>query len=210
MTDIRFDYIDKKEAAFLLGTIKHVDCFNCPCFHLGCDGNYPQAQIVNMTPMEYLYSQKKGTETFLCGKLRNIIIAEDMKLIDVGKTFDSTMKQDIAYLNKLVDKCVVKTGNYDLEVRNIEFVLQKKLDGIVEEHNKHILALQTMLSDKEKELAAKENEWKTERAKLVNDSQYVNKMHDTITSLQRTIFEQNQKLTAGTCVNGETRQTRQI
>jgi len=189
-----FPYIDKKEAAFLLGIVKHVDCFNCPCFYAGCDGNHSPAQLGNMTAKEYLYSQKKGTETFLCGKLRNIVIADDMRLLEVEKSFDASMKHNIAYLNKLVDKCVVRTADYDMEVRNIEYVLQKKLDTIIDEHTKHILNLQNLLKETETKLADKDRELLTEKNKNVSDQQYTKKMHDVIENLQRTIHEQKQQL----------------
>jgi hypothetical protein len=195
MSDIHFEYLEKKESVFILGMLKHIECYNCPSFHMGCEGNYPQAQLVNMNPKEYLYNQKKGTETFLCGKLRNILIAEDIKLIEVEKTFDSMMKHNIAYLNKLVDKCIVRTGDYDLEIKSVEYALQKKLDAIIEENGKYIAMLQSLLADKEKLLIEKEKELLSERAKKNQESQYVEKMHDTIASLQRTVFEQKKLIT---------------
>jgi len=202
MEDVRFEYLDKKESTFILGILKHVECFNCPCFHMGCEGNYSQAQLANMNPKEFLIVQKKGTETFLCGKLRNILIAEDMKLIEMQEAFDSMVKTDIGYLNKLVDKCIVKTGNYDLEIKSVEYSLQKKLDAIIEENGKYIAMLQSLLSDKEKLLIEKEKELLSERAKKAQDSQYVEKMHDTIASLQRTVFEQKKMLVKDESVLG--------
>lgn len=187
----QFQYLDKKEAAFLLGIVKHVDCFNCPDFYLGCEGNLSPAQLGNITAKEYLYTQKKGTETYLCGKLRNIVIADDMKLLEIEKSFDITIKQNIAYLNKLVDKCVLKTANYDLEVRNVEHLLQKKLDSILEEHTKHIINLQNLLNETENKLYEKESELQIEKSKNKTNQQYATKMHSVIENLQRTIHEQN-------------------
>jgi hypothetical protein len=191
---IHFNYINKEESAFLLGVLKHVECCNCPCFHEGCEGDYSAAQLGNMASREYIYTQKKGTEIFLCGKLRTIVIADDMRSMEIEKSFDASIKQNIGYLNKLVDKCVLRTANYDLEIKSVEYALQKKLDAIVEEHAKMILSLQSALSDKEKEMTKLENELNNEKMKNSSDVQYNQKMHQTIEQLQRTIFEQNQQL----------------
>lgn len=195
-TEPFFNYVDKKEASFLLGIIKHVDCFNCPCFYIGCEGNHSPAQLGNMTAKEYLYMQKKGTETFLCGKLRNIVIAEDLKLLEIEKSFDATMKKNIGYLNKLVDKCVLRTADYDLEVRNIEYVLQKKLDGIIDEHNKQIIGLQNLLKATEEKLDKLNKELLTEKNKNQSDQLYTQKMHGVIENLERQLYEKS-KLTNG-------------
>jgi len=192
--NVHFNYINKEESSFLLGVLKHIDCCNCPCFHEGCEGDYSAAQLGNMTSKEYIYNQKKGTEIYLCGKLRNIVIADDMRLIEIEKSFDASLKHNIGYLNKLVDKCVLRTADYDLEVKNVEYTLQKKLDTIIEDHSRLILNLQNSLNEKEKELKNKDVELINERKKNIADSQYHQKMHQTIEQLQRTVFEQKQQL----------------
>jgi hypothetical protein len=122
-----------------------MDCSHCPDFHMGCMGNYTPAQLSNMPLIDYLNRQKPGTEQFLCGKLRNIIIAEEVKLYEINKTFETTLKKDIGILHKDSGKCIVSTIQKESEIRNMEIQFQRQVQRIVEETNQKIVILQNML-----------------------------------------------------------------
>jgi hypothetical protein len=138
MNELRFEYLDKAESAFLLSLIKHVDCLYCPDYHLGCRGGYVASQMMNMPAREYIERQIPGTEAFLCGKLRNIVLAEDSKLIEAKKQFENMLKSDIGYLTKEDDRCVVNNINIDTLKNSLEVEYQRQMARIIQETNKKL------------------------------------------------------------------------
>lgn len=148
-TDLHFDYLNKEEAIYLLGLLRHTECSNCPSFYLGCDGNYTPIQTANMSLREYLYNSKKGTEPFLCGKLRTLLTWEEVRIKELNDMYDFTIKKDIGFLTKNFDKCILGTSNYALELKNIEIAYQQQLQKIIEEYTKQILKLQVTVHDQQ-------------------------------------------------------------
>jgi len=137
-----FPYLDRNEAIFALNAIKHIDCAYCPDFLLGCEGKDSYVATANVSPKEFLYKQKQGTETFLCGKLRNIIIADETELSSLYASFDASLKNKIGYLTKQFEKCIVHDAQDGLEKKAVEVAFHKQLQQIVGESNKQILKLQ--------------------------------------------------------------------
>jgi hypothetical protein len=166
--DIHFDYINREEAIFILGFTRLADCINCPDFSLGCEGNPSHAQIANTSTKEYIYRHRKGTEPFLCGKLRNIIIASETKFSDLNESFDRTIKDLCGYLEKDFNRCIVNTSKNDRELHNIEIQFHREIKKLVHEYNNRINILQEQINIQEQTIENARQHMERQRKTMEN------------------------------------------
>lgn len=144
--EIEFEYLDGREAIYLMGLLKGHECTNCPDFSVGCSGDYPIAHLANMPVKEYLFKHKKGTENYICGKIRNIIGADQAKLNAINISFSKAIKEKVGFLEFDNDKIVVNSTHVWEQVYGLEQEFNQKIQEIVKKYNSHVIQLQKQLS----------------------------------------------------------------
>lgn len=93
-------YINKNEAMFLLGLLKSVPCSHCIDFYKGCKGGMTLQETAMMSETDYIESHIQGTETYICGKLRNIVILSKAEEQELDNKFEKDFNRRISMLTK--------------------------------------------------------------------------------------------------------------
>jgi hypothetical protein len=130
-------YLDKTEATFILGKLKYSECTSCPDFYRGCDGNLSHPETASMNDKIYISQHIRGTENYLCGKLRNIVnlsLAEEQQL---NNEFEGKFNQRVSMLSRKGDKKYVLIEDVD-EYENIAKSIQKQIASKFDQHLNHL------------------------------------------------------------------------
>ena len=104
---VSISYLTKKEATFLLGRMKFLECTTCPDFYEGCKGSLPHQEVAGMSDEQYLQIHTRGTEKHLCGKLRNIINLSAAQEQEVAIQFEKEFNDKVSMLSRRGDKFVL-------------------------------------------------------------------------------------------------------
>jgi hypothetical protein len=104
---VSISYLTKKESTFLLGKLKFVECTACPDFYDGCKGNLPQTEIASMPDEQYLQTHTRGTEKYLCGKLRNILNLTAAQEQEIAMQFEKEFNEKVSMLSRRGDKYIL-------------------------------------------------------------------------------------------------------
>lgn len=153
--DFSISYIDKNEATFLLGLLKPVPCTHCPDFFKGCVGGPTLQEVALMPDREYIDRQFQGTESFLCGKLRNIIALNKAEEQELSNLFEKDFNRRVSLLTKKSDeqgKYVLVSDKDELNniVKNVENQmiekLQRDLDKVMRHNSTVVSEMQQKLT----------------------------------------------------------------
>lgn len=128
MQDGVFPYIKEEEAAYILGILKNVDCSTCPCLIKGCAGGYTRQDLALINDRKYMQQQVRGTEGYLCSKLRNIVNLSEAERREVEKTFEDEFKRRVAIIIDNGSTTVVSDSDMDGRVAEIEKNLNEQLN----------------------------------------------------------------------------------
>lgn len=131
-------YLTKKEATFLLGRLKYLECTDCPDFHEGCNGNIARQEIAGMGDDQYLHVQIRGTEKHLCGKLRNIINLSAAEQQEIHMQFEESFNNRVSILSKKGDKYVLvrDVDEFENMSMNIQRQWSKRFENEASKMNK--------------------------------------------------------------------------
>jgi len=104
---VSISYLNKKEATFMLGRLKFIECTTCPDYYDGCKGNLTNPEIANMSDEHYLQVHTRGTEKYLCGKLRNIINLNAAQEQEIANQFEKEFNDRVSMLSRKGNKFVL-------------------------------------------------------------------------------------------------------
>ena len=104
---VAISYLTKKEATYLMGRLKFVECTTCPDFYDGCRGSLPHQEIASLSDEQYLQTHTRGTEKYLCGKLRNIINLSAAQEQEVAIQYEKEFNDRTSMLSRKGDKYVL-------------------------------------------------------------------------------------------------------
>jgi hypothetical protein len=138
-------YVDKQEATFLLGLLRHISCSNCVCFYNGCQGGPSLQENAALSDQEYISKQMLGTEGYLCGKLRNIIALSRAEEQDLQNKFEVDFNRKISLLAKKGEEekfvLIYDKDEFNGIAKTIEKQMVDKIQRDVDQINKHNVAL---------------------------------------------------------------------
>jgi hypothetical protein len=141
-TTFSISYIDKNEAMYLLGLLRHVPCSHCPDFYRGCEGSSTLQESAMITEKDFMSRHFMGTEAFLCGKLRNIVILSKAEEQELQNTFESDFNKRVSLISQKGDDSskyvlVHDKDEFNSILKSMEHQMIRKIQDDVEKINKH-------------------------------------------------------------------------
>ena len=163
------DYINRNEAMFMLGLLRHTNCSNCTDFYKGCQGSLSLQENAALNDQEYMQRHVKGTEEFLCGKLRNIIALSQAEEQDLNNQFEIDFNKKISLIAKKGDDdkyvLVYDKDEFDSIIKTMEKQMVDKIQRDVDQINKHNASIVQSMHEK---ICVQEGQIQTMQKQLVD------------------------------------------
>lgn len=146
-----FNMLDRQEIGLLLGIMKNVECSMCPDFFKGCSGSYSRQDLAIISSQDYMNKQKKGTEKFLCGKLRSMYLLEKARLNEIEEAYNNEFNKNIGFLSEH-GRIVVSSVDHENQMAEVEAKFKDQLDGVISHANKKLADMQILVESLQRKL----------------------------------------------------------
>jgi hypothetical protein len=145
-------YLDKNEAMFLLGLLKSVPCSHCTDFYRGCRGGMTLQETAMMSENDYIERHIQGTEAYVCGKLRNIIVLSKAEEQELDNNFESDFNRRISLLTKKNDDSskfvlINDKDEFSSIMRQMERQMIERVQKDVDKINQHNASIVSGMQD---------------------------------------------------------------
>lgn len=145
-------YINKNEATFILGLLRHVNCSHCVDFYQGCGGGLSLQENAALNDQEYQLKHVAGTESFLCGKLRNIISLTRAEEQDIQNQFEGDFNKKISLIAKKGDDekyvLIPDKDEFNSVIKSMEKQMVEKIQRDVDQINRHNVSIVQNMQEK--------------------------------------------------------------
>lgn len=165
-------YIDKNEAMFLLGLLRPIPCSHCTDFYKGCKGSQTLQESAMMSESDFIDKHIVGSESFLCGKLRNIVSLCKAEEQELNNKFELDYNKRISLLTKKGDDdkfvLIQDKDEFNQILKTMEKQMIDRIQNDVSQINQHNMSIVNELQEK-----------------IAYQSQVIKDMQDTIKSLKK-------------------------
>lgn len=157
------DFLTKKEAIYLLGKLRLIECTECPDYYHGCEAGVTRTEMVAMSLNDWIYKYRRGGDGFLCHKLRTVANMGLAKEKALNQKFKKGIKKDLIHISTSGDLIVqnIKHENSDedtkKQIREIQENYQKALQTMDAKYKAIIKNLKDNIVGIKKEISERNN-----------------------------------------------------
>jgi hypothetical protein len=165
-SDLKFDYLDRDEALFLMASLRGVECPNCPRFYKGCKGNHTRGDSMSAPIEDWLTRHRNGTEGHLCHKLRTLINMGEIEYQQFMASIKQDQKDRLAVIIRKNEEAVITNSVSEDTKQQIKQALadnnarwaakmtdaDKRVDDIIRKLQSESELLRTTLTLKEEQI----------------------------------------------------------